>query len=607
MKSPFDRLDNELLNDSCAASSNDSVEQALSSASMASLLPANPTAKQQKERKSQSTLLVELAQGVKLFHDKDKVGYGQINIDGHYETLCLRSKPFRDWLRYIFYVSYQKPPGSQAVEDAIATLNAKAQFESPEAAVFKRIAHLNGNIYLDLCNPTWQCIEITPIGWSIQDKPSVYFIRERAVEALPIPERGGSLNLLWDLLNVQSHESQVLLAGWLLFAFRHKGPYPLLLLEGEQGTSKSTTSKALRSLIDPSSVPLRSAPRSEQDLLIAAKNSWLLSYDNLSGLPSWLSDAFCRLASGGGFATRELYSDTNETLLQAQCPILLNGIDDIATRSDLMDRALVIQLEPIPDNRRLTEEAFWQNFDSQKPLILGALLDALSGILHQLPSTPPPPLPRMADFAHWVTAAESSLGWQPYTFVNTYRLYTKKAIESHVDASPLATAIISLMDNFPRWVGTAMECLQKLDSFIPERLRFSRTWPQSARSLTNGLRRLATALRASGIDIRFYHSGKRYIRIEKCDPNTVAEDTKVISPTVLASTSKEATTHSHASSVYLASDASQMVSQQQVDISAIKPSAATQNNISLDTTQAQVLKQTSNSPLTTGRFTYVIE
>ncbi|HKF95677.1 MAG TPA: hypothetical protein VKB96_14000 [Gammaproteobacteria bacterium] len=148
--------------------------------------------------------------------------------------------------------------------------------------------------------------------------------------------------------------------GRLVVAMRPTGPYPVLILQGEQGTAKSTAAKVLRLLIDPSAAPLRTAPRDERDLMIAARNGWIIALDNLSGLSSWLSDALCRIATGGGVSTRELYSDTDEVLIDVQRPIILNGIDDIATRQDLIDRSIIINLEPIPENKRKPEAEFWQ-------------------------------------------------------------------------------------------------------------------------------------------------------------------------------------------------------------------------------------------------------
>ena len=126
---------------------------------------------------------------------------------------------------------------------------------------------------------------------------------------LPMPMRGGSVEALAPFLNLNGPGDFVLIVAWLLAALRPAGPYPLLAMSGEQGSSKTVLSKILRALVDPNAAPVRSAPREERDLFIAASNGHLLAFDNLSDIPPWVSDALCRLASGGSFALRQLYTD----------------------------------------------------------------------------------------------------------------------------------------------------------------------------------------------------------------------------------------------------------------------------------------------------------
>ena len=125
--------------------------------------------------------------------------------------------------------------------------------------------------------------------------------------------------------------------AWLIQALRPQGPYPVLILQGEQGSAKTTIERMLRALVDPSTAPLRTTPRNEHDLYIAATNTWVLAFDNISNLQPWLSDALCRLSTGGGFTTRTLYENREQELFDAMRPVILNGISDVATRPDLFD------------------------------------------------------------------------------------------------------------------------------------------------------------------------------------------------------------------------------------------------------------------------------
>ena len=195
-------------------------------------------------------------------------------------------------------------------------------------------------------------VEINATGWRVVDKPPVRFRRPAGMLALPAPVAGGSVEALRSFLNVRSDSDFVLVVACVLAFLRNRGPYPVIVLSGEQGSAKSTFSAILRALVDPNLAPLRALPREDRDLFIAANNGHVLAFDNVSGLPAWLCDTLCRLATGGGFATRQLCTDRDEVLFNDSRPVILNGIENIVTRPVLADRALLLTLEAIPEERR---------------------------------------------------------------------------------------------------------------------------------------------------------------------------------------------------------------------------------------------------------------
>jgi hypothetical protein len=302
-------------------------------------------------------------------------------------------------------------PNPAALNAALNVLEAQAQFDRPQRNVSVRLAEHDGLIYLDLGDEFWRCVEIGPDGWRIVEDPPVRFRRSAGMHPLPLPMRGGSIESLAPFLNLASENDFVLVVAWLLGALRAGGPYPVLALAGEQGSAKTVLSKLLRALIDPSAAPVRALPRDERELFIAAGNGHVLAFDNLSGLPPWLSDTLCRLTSGGAFSTRRLFTDQDEMLFAAARPIILNGIEEVIARPDLADRGILLMLAPIAERQRRPEIALWREFELARPRILGALLDAAAHGLHMLPQVRLHRLPRMADFALWVAACET--GFDP--------------------------------------------------------------------------------------------------------------------------------------------------------------------------------------------------
>ena len=406
-----------------------------------------------------AVMLTNLAARAELFHTDVGTAFIDLMIDGHRETWPIRSLRFRAWLRRQYYEATGAPPSGAAIGSVLDLLEARAQFDAPQRTVYIRVAEHGGRIYLDLADDRWRAVEIGPEGWQVMGCPPVRFRRAAGMLPLPIPQRGGSLEALGPFLNLADRSDFVLAVAWLLAALRHGGPYPLLAVSGEQGSAKTFFSKVLRALIDPNVAPVRSAPREERDLFIAASNGHLLAFDNLSDIPAGLSDALCRLASGGSFAVRQLYTDQDEVLFQAARPAIVNGIEDIITRPDLADRAIFLTLPPVKDAQRRPEKAMWRDFELARPLILGALLDAVSHGLRTLPEVRLERLPRMADFALWATACETAL-WPAGTFLRAYEANRRAAIEGMVEADPVAARVRDIMAERTRWTGNASDLLR---------------------------------------------------------------------------------------------------------------------------------------------------
>jgi putative DNA primase/helicase len=468
-----------------------------------------------RRRTPQRDVLIGLTEFAEFWHDAGRAAFVTFPVNAHREHWPVRSREFRMWLSGRFYEETGGAIGGQALEDGVRILEARAVNDGPEQEQFIRVGRQGAALYLDLCDPHWRAVEITGAAWSVVEKPPLKLLRSSSMRPLPQPEAGGLIEELRGFVNMRSEDDFMMVVAWLVAALRDKGPYPVLAVNGEQGSGKSVFSRMIRLLIDPSAAPIRAVPKDDRDLVVSAGNSWMLAYDNLSSVPNWLSDALCRLATGGGFATRMLHTDKDEMIFEASRPIILNGIPLLTDRADLADRAVTIHLATIPEELRQPEDEISALFESKRPTILGALLDAVSAALRNIGTVRVERSPRMADFVKWITAAEPGLGWKPGEFLNVYRENRRDVTESSFEADPVAVAIrdYTIAEHPEGWTGTATELLAALNSRVAEGVRKSRIWPLTAQALGNRVDRVAPLLRSKGFTVERRHSGVRIITI----------------------------------------------------------------------------------------------
>jgi len=449
-----------------------------------------------------------------LFHDPSGDPYAIIRtVDdgaaspslGARRVVRLRSAIMRSWIARAVRSELGRCVGAGVIEEALGTLEGIARFDREEQSVHLRVAEHEGAIYLDLGDVTGACVEATAERWRILDAAPVPFRRPDAMRPLPRPEHGGTLDDLRPFLNVADDDELHLLVAWLVAAYRPAYPFPVLAIHGEQGTAKTTAARVVRALVDPNKSPVRSAPRSDDDLVVCATHSHVVAFDNLSGVANWLSDALCRLATGAGIGKRSHYTNDDETVLDAIRPVVVNGIDDLANRADFAQRCLVLTLQPFSraGKKWRSERAFWRSFRAAAPRILGFLLNGVVSALRELPRVELEELelPRMADFGQWIVAAAPGLGLPREALLRAYERNQARIMDIARDASSVATAVRRLLDQRGAWEGEPTHLLAMLVSLAPEEARRAPDWPRTPRALGNALRRSATFLRAGGIDL----------------------------------------------------------------------------------------------------------
>jgi hypothetical protein len=456
-----------------------------------------------------AALLIKIGlKGATFFHHGSDA-FADVVADGHRHTWPLSSTDFHDWLllRYFAELKMLMVPSAAAMKTAIRTLNAHAKFEGEQREVFLRAAFVDGKIYLDVGDPEWSTIEIDRNGWRMIEDSPARFRRTQGMQALPLPERGGSIiKQLRPLLNL-TDDGFVLYVSWILDALCPIArPHPLLYLAGEEGSAKSTAAKIARSLIDPNAVPLRNLPGTVRDLFVSVDGSRAMAYDNIGSISPAISDALCMVATGSGFGARRLYTDAAQILIGGSRPVILNGLLNAIDRSDLADRAVVVQMSPISQDKRFSEAEIWQRFEARRSQIFGALLDCVACGLRKLSSVQLQRLPRMADFALWSVATEAFPD-----FIEAFEHAATEANEAVAESDPVPVAVAAfMMTRKEPWTDTAAVLLRELSCQDTEAAPSTwKTWPREPSSFSRRLRKAAATLRKMGVAVEIERAPDR--------------------------------------------------------------------------------------------------
>lgn len=444
-------------------------------------------------------------------HTADGEGVALIEAPaGHRETHMLTSPTFDRWLRGQMYAAHKVGVPDFAMATAVATLKAIGTFEGSQIETHMRCAKQGDAYWIDLCDDQWRAVKVQTGKWEIvETRPPVYCTRTHGMRPLPTPPARGNIGLLWKHLNIPK-EARTLVLAWLLDSLRPDTPYPVLELVGEMGSSKSTTQKRLRALIDPHQVPLRGAPKKgAEDIYIAAANAHVVSFENLSHLNGEQQDALCILATGGGYATRMLYTNGGEHVIQAKRPVMLNGINAVATAPDLIERTITVELPIIKAGKRQDEQSLEAAWEKEYPTILAGLLALFAEALELLPSVQIPEgmEKRMIDFQRLGEAVTMALGGKAGDFSrqldSMHGESTMRGLESYGVA--VGVQMLAVRPLPTPWEGTYLQMLQELNR--TQEIDRS-NWPRSPRHLASQLKRIAPGLRRLGIRIETVGRGK---------------------------------------------------------------------------------------------------
>jgi hypothetical protein len=430
----------------------------------------------------------------------DQHGAPHTLVDG--EPMPLTSRCY-SWLRKLMWEQEGRSVNGEYLKMAAGTLAAHAEFSGEVRELYTRAAwHAgSGALYYEL--RPGKVVRVGPGGWTFEpsEVTPVFFRRYANLKPLPDPKPGGSLDVLDELVNLKTERDRRLFKAHLVtLPLEHVGR-PILNASGAMGSGKTTIGRVVKRMWDPTAPEtVRFDPR---DFLQKAMHAFIVMLDNQNTIPEWAADTLCRLVTGEADSKRRLYTDDEDVIIELRRSVILNGINVPTDRGDVLDRALVVELERIPDGDRRTEEQLWELFTREHPGLLGALFDILSQAIALKPSLELSRRPRLADWGEYAAAVYEVMGWGAETFLTDWDEVVKVQNQGTLDGSPVAQAVIKLMDTHEECSLTSSQMHSKLRTIAEEQgvdVGRDKAWPKSALWLWRRIKEVLPLLVAAGIE-----------------------------------------------------------------------------------------------------------
>jgi Bifunctional DNA primase/polymerase, N-terminal len=426
----------------------------------------------------------------------DQHGAPHALIDG--EPVPLTSRCY-SWLRRLMWEEEGRSVSGEYLKMAAGTLSAHAEFSGETRELYIRAAWHEGVLYYEL-RPS-KVVRVSPGGWTFEANPPVLFRRYVNLKALPDPQAGGSLKVLDQLVNLKSERDRRLFKAYLVtLPLEHLGR-PIFNASGAMGSGKTTIGRVVKRAWDPTAPEtVRFDPR---DYLQKAMHAYIVMLDNQNTIPEWAADTLCRLVTGEADSKRRLYTDDEDVIIELRRAVILNGINVPTERGDVLDRSLVVELERIPDGDRKTEDEIWELFALEQPGLLGALFDTLSRAIALKPSIKLSRRPRLADWGEYAAAIYEVMGWGAEAFLKDWDGVVRVQNQATLDGSPVAQAIIRLMEEHDECSLTSSKMHARLKAIAEEQgvdVARDKAWPKSARWLWRRIKDVLALLAAAGIE-----------------------------------------------------------------------------------------------------------
>lgn len=445
--------------------------------------------------------------------------FGIIQTNNHIESLNLGSFRAEMWLKHEYDKAHGEIFGTESYKSALNRLVAKAMFEdSATETIYNRVAMVDRVIWYDLAWKDWKAIRIDEDGYKLTDldetTPTFDRKQHQSAQVMPSPCDFDALEKLCDLLRIKKSD-RFIFKIHLISMFIEKYPMPIMVITGEYGSIKTTITKTIKKIIDPSNQLSLNISKSIDDLVLQLYHRYVAAYDNVSSFSQEVSDTFCRAITGDGNSKRALYKDTDEIILNYTRKIVLNGIAPTIDNTDFISRAIFYETNPINEEERLTLEEFNQEIDKLLPFLLGQICNILSyalrnyGMVKQQIKFKP----RMSDFAVWGETISQGLGNKPMEFIEKYKDRLEQLSLEAINNFPLFGLVQKIMENQTPYEDTVSKfhrllVAQAENEGIDIKSKYNK-FPKAPNKIKYQVQSLRNSFKTVGIDISIYQYNGR--------------------------------------------------------------------------------------------------
>lgn len=464
--------------------------------------------------------------------DEDKAYVKFFNKD-HLEHHNIRKKTFYNWLQKLYFEKYKKAARKEEVNNAIDNIESHIKFgDGKETKLYNRLFMKNEEIYYDLTNESWEGVKIDEEGWEIVSNPPAVFKRFTHQKSQIIPaEINPSVEYFKPLLRaIPDKDEKLLTIVWMISCFIPEFPHFLLIINGAHGSGKSVLTRWIKYITDPSKLDTMILAKDQNTVIHTLNHHWVVGFDNLSSLSVAMQDMICRAVTGASQVRRMLYTDDDDVIFNVKNCVMINGINNPATRPDLLDRSITINSRRLGDTTIIKKEKeLIEEFQELMPYILGTIFEVVSRAINIKNTLEIDRLPRMADAFEWGCAITEALDIDKEIFINAYYKNYDAQTEEFLDFNLVARSITSFMTDKIEWEGTPSELLELLRKYVSEDEARQTFWPKAANILSRQLNRIKPVMEEAGYYFEITHSGARKIRIFYREPyqNTVQTDDSV--------------------------------------------------------------------------------